>query len=34
VAVEGGRVRVEVAARNQRGEEVLRHARAEAVLEP
>ncbi|HET9598243.1 MAG TPA: MaoC/PaaZ C-terminal domain-containing protein [Anaeromyxobacteraceae bacterium] len=34
VAVEGGRVRVEVSARNQRGEDVLRNASAEAVIEP
>jgi 3-hydroxybutyryl-CoA dehydratase len=34
VAIEGGRVRVEVAARNQRGEEVLKRAGAEAVFEP
>ncbi len=33
VAVEGGRVRVEVTARNQRGEDVLRHASAEASFE-
>jgi 3-hydroxybutyryl-CoA dehydratase len=33
VAIEGGRVRVEVSARNQRGEEVLKHAAAEAILE-
>jgi acyl dehydratase len=32
VAVEGGRARVEVSARNQRGEDVLKHAAAEAVL--
>ena len=33
VAVDGGRVRVEVSAKNQRGEAVLKHAAAEAVLE-
>jgi 3-hydroxybutyryl-CoA dehydratase len=32
VAVEGGRVRVEVSARNQRGEDVLRNAVAEAAF--
>jgi len=34
VAVEGERVRVEVSATNQRGEEVLRNAAAEAVILP
>ncbi len=33
VAVEGDRVRVQIAARNQRGEEVLKHAAAEARVE-
>ncbi len=32
VAVEGGRVRVEVTVRNQRGEDVLKNAAAEAVI--
>lgn len=33
VSIEGGRVRVEVSARNQRGEEVLKNAAAEALVE-
>ena len=33
VAVDGARVRVEVTARNQRGEDVLRNAAAEALVE-
>jgi acyl dehydratase len=33
VAIEGRRVRVEVSAKNQRGEEVLKNAAAEAVVE-
>jgi len=32
LSVEGGRVKVEVSARNQRGEDVLRYATAEAVV--